>query len=122
MARVKGPLMSMEASGNVAGQLQFRGNRHGTHVYRPTDPRQQNQGQATQKQTAVRARYRQINAAWNAMSAPERDDWNATAETDPRAVSGWNLYLAAAMATGNQPTTLTWDADGARWDNGAKWS
>ena len=97
MARVKGPLMSMEASGNVAGQLQFRGNRHGTHAYRPPDPRTQNQGDATAKQTAVRERYAVIKSFWDTLPNATRNAWNAQAETDPNDINGWTLFFADTM-------------------------
>ena len=96
MARVRGALMSQEASGNFAGQMQFRCNRYGGHVYRPPNPATQNQRPATQKQAAVRARYALARAAWNA-KARQAD------------VTGFNLFMAAVMRADSQPGGTRWD-------------
>lgn len=104
MARVRGPLMSMEASGNFAGQMQFRCNRYGGHVYRPPDPTTQNQRPATQSQSVVRQRYRSAVAAWRALSEQDRNGWRAQGSAMLNDVSGWNLFLAAF--DGTQPPVI----------------
>lgn len=122
MAKVRGPLMSMEASGNWAGQLQFRGNRYGGHVYRPPAPSTQNQAPPTEKQAAVRARYALARTAWNALSQVERDTWNTSAQLDPRPVTGWNLFLASRMLTGNIPLVMHWNDGLSKWNSNQRWS
>lgn len=100
MARVRGPLMSFEASGNFAGQMQFRCNRYGGHVYRPPDPVTQNQRPATVAQTAQREKYALGRAAWNTLDEEDKIAWNATATASKEDVTGFNLFMQMAMTTG----------------------
>lgn len=109
MARVRGALMSQEASGNFAGQMQFRCNRYGGHVYRPPNPATQNQRPATQKQAAVRARYALARAAWNALGESESGAWVAMAKARQADVTGFNLFMAAVMRADSQPGGTRWD-------------
>lgn len=97
MARVRGPLMSFEASGTFAGAMQFRGNRAGQHVYRPPDPAKVNQVPPSLAQAAIRARYADAAATWAGLSDPERQTWEARADLEPGQVHGWNLYLRAYL-------------------------
>jgi len=99
MAKVRGPLMSMDASGQVGDDHQFRANRYGTHAYLPRDRRKQNQQAPSAAQTAVRSDYAQAHAAWLALSQGERDAWNAQANTKARQVNGWNLFFTAWKQT-----------------------
>ena len=51
MAKITGPLMSLDAKGNWArGTLQFRGGLQATHAYRPAQPGTVNQAAATPAQ------------------------------------------------------------------------
>ena len=94
MARVRFPLMSGDARGQFGADLLFRGGTGGTRVYRPADRTKINQATPSAGQTAVRDRWNAALTAWRALAPSERETWNRTAETDRRAVNGWNLFLA----------------------------
>lgn len=122
MARVRGPLMSMEASGNFAGQFQFRHNRYGGHVYKPPVPSTQNQRPATKAQALVRARYAAGRLEWNGLEENVRSSWAATARARKNDVTGFNLFMAAWMtATPPEPPVCVpyfrpnFDAANASW-------
>ncbi len=103
MARTKGPLFSLAATGNWGkGTIQFRGGKHGTHAYRPADPTTVNQAQATTAQAATREKYRIAQAAWQAISIEERQAHDAAATT--QGMSGWNLFMQR-ITTGQQIST-----------------
>lgn len=96
MAKVKGPLHSLNARGNWSkGTVQFRGGLRATHAYRPAPPGTVNQAPASEAQTAVRDRYHSALEAWRALSPEERALWNFAAETDLEGISGWNLFMRA---------------------------
>jgi len=103
MAKTSGPLFSVQAHGNLGGELQFRGNRYGGHVYRPMDPKRQNKGAPSAAQALHRACYAEALADWRRVGQDRRDAYAAQAIADPRAVSGWNLFLAEAISLKNQP-------------------
>ena len=99
MAKVRGPLLSVDAAGQVGGALCFRHHAGGVHVLPVTAPGSRTKGlKPSEAQLAQRARYRAANAAWRALSAEERAQWQARAKAGRRPQSGWNLYLAAWMA------------------------
>jgi len=78
MARVKGPLMSTEASGNTTGgKMQFRTTPTGTHVYQPPAPSTQNQQPPSPAQEAQRLRFKQACSAWQALTLEEKASYNA---------------------------------------------
>ena len=128
MARVRNPLLSGEAHGNMGGNLQFRLNRHGAHVYQPQDPRTQNKGAPSAAQTQHRAVYAEALADWRRLSQGRRDSYNTLALSDTRDVSGWNLFLAEAVNSRNQPrergdlmnlgdqTNIELPIDGRTWE------
>lgn len=112
MAKITGPLFSMEAHGNIGGAIQFRGNRYGSHAYRPPRPEQQNQQPPTPAQAAVRGRYAEIRALWSESTEPERQTWRDLANLPGYAGTGWNLFLATHMAT----------TDATTCDGGTPWA
>lgn len=93
MARVKGPLLSIEAHGHLGSRLLFRSGKKAAHAYLPADPTTINQRPATPAQAAVRNAYRDLLNGWQSLSETDRHLWRALALTEPRAVNGWNLYL-----------------------------
>jgi hypothetical protein len=98
MAKVSGPLMSMEAAGSF-GKVRFRRGRGGrVVVYHDGAPGSVSRVGPSTKQQAVRSRYQEILASWRALTPIERQSWNDQAAQDERPVSGWNLYLAQNMA------------------------
>lgn len=111
MAKITGPLMSVDARGNWgSGTLQCRGGLHGTHIYRPAPPNSINQAPATAAQASVRARYAVALSAWRQLSTEERQTHNA--EAQPLGLSGWNLYLQAAMSSHPLATATLLDSNG----------
>ena len=99
MAKVRGPLLSVDAAGQVGGALCFRHHAGGVHVLPVAAPGSRTKGlKPSAAQLAQRARYRAANGAWRALSPAERAAWQARARAGRRPQSGWNLYLAAWMA------------------------
>lgn len=118
MARIKGPLMSVEASGQWGGALLFRKGKAGGHVSRLPAADARGTRPATQAQLAVRSRYTQGREAWNALTSDQRAVWMERAETDPRPITGFNLFMQRSMSnpsgilefiTGDQRSFVTED-------------
>lgn len=103
MARVTGPCMSLGARGQVGDQLQFRLDRGVTHVWRPPGRGKQNQGEPTPAQAAHRAYYAEALIDWHRMGADRRAHYNDLAASQARQLSGWNLFVKAALDNRNQP-------------------
>lgn len=93
MAKVRGPLFSLDARGQFGDALLFRGGTHRTHVYQPANRSRINQQPASTQQATVRQRFGEAVAAWRALAAPERAEWNTRALGTGRNVNGWNLFL-----------------------------
>ena len=99
MARVRGPLFSVDAAGQVGGAICFRHGAAGVHVLSVAAPGSRSKAlQPSAAQLAQRANYRAANVAWRAQSPEERAAWEALAKASGRNVSGWNLFLRAWMA------------------------
>lgn len=99
MAKVKGPLFSLEAHGNLAsGLLQFRVDRGRAHVYKPQPPKRQNQQPASEKQATQRERFGIIKQIWAGLSPIEKAGWEAQARS-LGTMKGWNLFLAELLPT-----------------------
>lgn len=112
MARVKGPLMSMTASGSIAqGGLQFRQTRHGPQVVIPAQGRSSRQQPASPQQATIRAEVAGIAAEWRTLSPSARAWWldQARATTAP---NGWNLFLAARLNELRNPANMLTLPDG----------
>lgn len=92
MAKITGPLMSLDARGNWSkGALQFRGGLRATHAYRPAPPGKVNQKAASAAQASTRENYRNTLESWKSLDDAARADWNERAE--PLGLSGWNLFF-----------------------------
>jgi hypothetical protein len=105
MARIKGPLMSLSASGALGRDLLFRSGRKAGHVYRPADPCRVNQAEASAPQAAVRAVYRQAAASWRVLDPSQRAAWQARAAASGTGATAWNLYLADFHKASAGPAT-----------------
>ena len=96
MARVKGPLFSMEARGNVTGgKLQFRTTPQGCHVYRPMDPKAQNQASPSPAQEAQRLKFKAACDAWSALGEEDRAYWQLRGLASNR--TGFTAFLSDRM-------------------------
>jgi hypothetical protein len=97
MAKVQGPLHSLDARGSF-GLVRFRRTRGGgVHVYHDGSPGSRRRVRPSANQLTVRSRYSAIRAEWGTLSAEGRQVWNDQAAVDERLVSGWNLFLASRM-------------------------
>ena len=92
MARVSGPLMSMEASGTIASTLVYSRWKGIPYVRRhaiPSNPR-------AAKQIAVRAALRYFSRTWKtALGAPQWLEWQTQADT--MHMSGFNRFIAVNL-------------------------
>ena len=121
MAKIKGPLHSIRASGRYASNLIFRDTPHGPVATRFHFPGSANDITPSAAQLANRDNYGALVAAWRALTQPDRDQWDVDAL--PFGFSGWNLYLRSNFVRGiervgnvvtafgpwNSGTTLTLD-------------
>ena len=96
MAKIKGPLHSIRASGRYASNLIFRDTPHGPVATRFHFPGSANDITPSAAQLANRDRYGLLVADWRALTQPQRDVWDADAV--PLSVSGWNLFLRAKFS------------------------
>lgn len=103
MAKVTGPLMSIQASGSVYNkQLVFRTCQRNQHVYsHPASPSPTSPAQLLQQ-----GRFRLANLYWAALTPAEQHAWNTAWYTQANAypvspwlarVSGRQLFIRAAM-------------------------
>ena len=99
MAKITGPLLSIDAAGNFAsGAMQFRGGLRGTHAYRPKSPKAVNQTPPTEKQTRVRSAYRAILDEWRSLDEATKSELDADAIRSGEPMTGWNLYFKSRIA------------------------
>lgn len=94
MARVKGPLYSVSASGRFTADLLFRSDQRGTRVARVGHAQPVTAPPATAPQSAVRQHFSLALAAWRLLNQPEKDAWNDLARGTGRNVHGWNLFAS----------------------------
>ena len=113
MARVKGPLMSMTASGSIAqGGLQFRQTRHGPQVVIPALSRQEKHPTTpSTAQLRQRADFTAARDQWRALDEAERSNWREQARAMD-APNGWSLFLRHAIGPGFYPTDFLTTPDG----------
>jgi hypothetical protein len=98
MAKVKGPLMSLEAAGQFGGELVFRRTGRGVAVYqKPARP----DVAPSAAQRTVREEYRAIHQDWSALSEAQREGYRQQG----RAVGlpGWNVYFMERKAKAEPP-------------------
>ena len=96
MATLKGPLMSMEASGSVAGQLTFakwKGRPYVRSLVVPANPK-------SKSQTATRSMMRFLTQAWAALNTVAQGSWKTLA--DSMSFSPFNAFVQANMKVWTQ--------------------
>lgn len=99
MALVSGPLLSLDASGKVAGALVFskwKGRPVVRQLVKPANPK-------TGAQKGGRAMFAFLSSAWADLSAPEKASWQALA--DAAVVSPFNAYQGYNMDEWTQFTS-----------------
>lgn len=100
MARIKGPLMSITASGSLAGTLVFRQTARGAQAQAmPTS-----QPPATPAQAACRADFKAAADAWRTLDAETRADWQTVAAVRHR--SARQFFLAEWRVQHSTPENL----------------
>lgn len=108
MARVTGPLMSMDASGTVAGAIVFSRWKGLPYVRRHAIP----QNPRSPKQVSVRAMMTFVSRTWGVLMSSHWADWEAAAETQHmsgfnyfvgKSMSRWRTFRGPQMALPNQP-------------------
>lgn len=87
MAKLRGPLMSISATGSIASLLTYRATRTGSVVQRPPIPR----APPTFPQTSERARCAATAANWRTLDAAARAPWDALATA--RGSSPWITFF-----------------------------
>jgi len=92
MALTKGPLLSLDASGSVAGTVTFskwKGRNYVRQLVTPANPK-------TVKQISVRAMMRFVSQGWAAHSATEKATWDELAAAAQ--VAPFNSYMAKNLS------------------------
>lgn len=100
MAKVDGPLLSLDASGTIAGALTFskwKGINYVRQHTTPTNPQ-------TTAQTTQRTAFSTAVAAWQALETAVQTTWNTRAKQLGYNMSGFNFYVQQYLAQGAAPT------------------
>lgn len=102
MAKAKGPLLSLGASGKFGNLFEVRA-KDGEHNIIPI---RRTPGQRSPAQQNQADRFRAASAEWSALTPEQKAIWNAAAEGT--GMIGYRLYLSEYMNQGiippNQPT------------------
>ena len=93
MAKVTGPLFSIDASGKFADSLVFS-KWKGLNIVRQYSKPSQN---TTAKQEAVKKAFSAATAMYQRLSGEDKDAWNVRASGTP--MSGYNLFVKKVMET-----------------------
>jgi hypothetical protein len=113
VSKLKGPLFSIAAAGNLGSAVNFT-SRNGLALARRA-PRASRS--ATPAQLARRLIYSDACAAWQLLTGGERATWSAAGDAARPRLTGFNLFMRDQLGT-IPPGTL-WDAGATTWDAGA---
>ena len=100
MAKVKGPLMSLDASGTIAGDTRLRHMRGHVLMYRGGEPGSVRRKAPTASQAEVRARFTDARARWWALTGEQRAAWQAHAQDLGAGLTAWNCFLSCVLLGG----------------------
>jgi len=100
MAKVKGPLMSLDARGTLAGEVRFRHQAGQVLVYRNGAPGSVRKAPPSPAQARVRARYAEARERWRALTPKQRRYWVDQARTFAVGLSAWNCFLSCVLRGG----------------------
>jgi hypothetical protein len=92
MAILNGPLMSLDASGSVAGALTFskwKGRNYVRQLVTPANPK-------SVKQVSVRSMMQFLSQNWAALGATPKGTWDAPAAAD--SISPFNAFIRSNLA------------------------
>lgn len=99
MAKVTGPLLSLDASGTIASTMTFSRWKGINYVRQRVIPTYSN----TFKQVAVRDLIRDASRAWAGLGSTLQDAFNAAAAGT--AMSGFDLFIKVSVAKNYDATT-----------------
>ena len=109
MAKVTNPLMSLSATGALAGQIIFAGLHSGTRAYALRQAKVT--GAPARKQ-----RYRDGCTAWQALSPQDKSTWTTTGQYDR--LNGFQAFMRNWLNTWAPTAGTTWDGGLTTWDGG----
>jgi hypothetical protein len=118
MARVKGALFSVDASGRI-GKHFLISRPHGVQVVRrirlsAVSPLR---GSPSAAQEARRVLYADACDAWQLLTPEEQEAWQT--EADARGITAFSAYLSAYLNNPPPPGGTIWDGGTTTWDGGA---
>ena len=113
MAKTTGPLLSLSASGSIAGALIFQRGLRGQTTKR--------HHRGNQKPTAARLaqqdRYRAAVADWRALDEAGRAPY--VAESKIAGLTAYQTFMRTALAAPVIPAGVPWDGGASVWEGGA---
>lgn len=112
MAKTTGPLFSLEARGALGGSIIYNQSSGRSTSRRWSKP----SGPASQAQITRRDLYKAGISAWKLLSPAEKEELRINAI--PLKISGFNLFMRAALQTPQQGGTTFFDGGSTSWDNG----
>lgn len=117
MAKIEGPLLSIDAHGTIAGALTFQRRSYNNSacavVYAPKTQTLS----ATAAQLARRALLAGAITTWQSMSPAERAEYQAAATASD--LSPYHAFLKAQLLAPPPPSGSIWDGGTSTWDGGA---
>jgi alpha-ketoglutarate-dependent taurine dioxygenase len=111
MAKITGPLMSLDARGAFARRLTFSHVTSGSVVKKFSEPAKR----VSAAQTTRRTLYQDGIAAWKNLTPEEQQVWNGIAQIDR--MTGFNIFMRAQL-TPSAPAGTIWDSGTTTWDSG----
>ena len=100
MAKVKGPLMSQDASGTLAGEVRFRHQSGHVLVYRNGAPGSVRKARPSPSQARVRAKYAEARQRWQALTPKQRRYWEDQARSLDAGLTPRNCFLSCVLLGG----------------------
>ena len=100
MAKVKGPLMSLDASGTLAGDTRLRHMRGHVLMYRGGEPGSVRRKAPSASQAEVRAKFAEARARWWALTGEQREAWQVHAHELGAGLTAWNCFLSCVLLGG----------------------
>jgi len=94
MAKLTGPLMSLEARGSLGPGLTYSERKSGSQV---RTQQKQVIPKPSYASTDNQSLYRLIIARWNSFTQEQQDTYNEEVKTENLQISGWNLFVKKAM-------------------------
>lgn len=101
MAKVKGPLMSLDASGTLAGDTRLRHMRGHVLMYRGGEPGSVKRKAPTAAQVRSRERYAYAGQRWRVLTSEQRGYWENVARESGAGLSAWNCFLSCVLRRGS---------------------